>query len=495
MKQRLFLMVSKAKSLCLVGAVLLSIQLGFAAGNEIVVTNNSELTAAINSAKPGDVIVMKDGEWKDVNLEFGSTATEDAPVTLKAQSAGKVILNGSSVLTFTKPNLKVDGLVFKGGAITKGAVINFNSDKCTVSNCAIIDYNPASFDTRYYWIFFSGNYNVLTHCFFKGKNNIEPVLGNAIDNSRHNMVTFCYFKDIPWAKQNGREIMRIWGPGKLGKPSADGAFFTVEHNLFDHADGEGVEIVSLKSNHNVVRFNTVRASMGGFTNRQGHNNTFEGNFFFGENRAGTLGIRVAGENLHVFNNYISNVSDNGLLLMAGEYMDKALTDGFKPGHGNKETLGAPRYCQVRNSLFENNTIINSGGKGLQLGDAYRKHWPEMQMCLLPEGNTIKNNLIMNCKESNIDVIPADPDPATSFLQFIPNKFEGNVVSGGELKGVDNVSGIIKKDEKGSFDKNGIYILKDATDSKTVGATEYMTNSAECHPLQPNEVGPSWMVGK
>ena len=462
MKQRLFLMVSKAKSLCLVGAVLLSIQLGFAAGNEIVVTNNSELTAAINSAKPGDVIVMKDGEWKDVNLEFGSTATEDAPITLKAQSAGKVILNGSSVLTFTKPNLKVDGLVFKGGAITKGAVIN---------------------------------YNVLTHCFFKGKNNIEPVLGNAIDNSRHNMVTFCYFKDIPWAKQNGREIMRIWGPGKLGKPSADGAFFTVEHNLFDHADGEGVEIVSLKSNHNVVRFNTVRASMGGFTNRQGHNNTFEGNFFFGENRAGTLGIRVAGENLHVFNNYISNVSDNGLLLMAGEYMDKALTDGFKPGHGNKETLGAPRYCQVRNSLFENNTIINSGGKGLQLGDAYRKHWPEMQMCLLPEGNTIKNNLIMNCKESNIDVIPADPDPATSFLQFIPNKFEGNVVSGGELKGVDNVSGIIKKDEKGSFDKNGIYILKDATDSKTVGATEYMTNSAECHPLQPNEVGPSWIVGK
>ena len=68
-----------------------------------------------------------------------------------------------------------------------------------------------------------------------------------------------------------------------------------------------------------------------------------------------------------------------------------------------------------------------------------------------------------------------------------------MVSGGELKGVDKVSGILKKEVKGSFDKNGIYILKDATDAKTVGATEYMTNTAECHPLQPNEVGPGWMV--
>ena len=61
-----------------------------------------------------------------------------------------------------------------------------------------------------------------------------------------------------------------------------------------------------------------------------------------------------------------------------------------------------------------------------------------------------------------------------------------------MKGADNVSGIIKKEVKGSFDKNGIYILKDAADAKKVGATEYVTNTAECHPLQPNEVGPSWM---
>ncbi len=489
MKKGFFLLVNKAKNLCLMGAVLLSIQLGFAAGNETVVTTNAELATAISSAKPGDVIVLKDGDWKDVDLNFSSSATEAAPITLKAQTSGKVILSGNSKLSLNKPFLKVEGLLFKGGAISKGAVINFNSDNCTVSNIAIIDYNPADFKTKYYWVFFSGNYNLLTHCFFQGKNNVEPVLGNAIENARHNTTTYCYFKDIPWAKQNGREIMRIWGAGKLGKPSDDGAFFLVEHNLFDHADGEGVEIVSLKSNHNIVRFNTVRATMGGFTNRQGHNNTFEGNFIFGENRKGTYGIRVAGENLHIVNNYISNVSDNGMLLMAGEYVDKALTTDFKPSPGNKDFLFAPKYAQVKNSVFENNTIINSDGKGLQLGDSYKKHWPEMQMCLLPENNTIKNNLIMNCAESNVEVLHPDAEAVTSFLQFAPNKFEGNVVVGGKVLGVDKNEGITQKEVKGSTDKNGLFIAKDL---KGVGADEYVNKSAECHPLKPSEVGPSWM---
>ncbi len=486
-------MVNKAKSLCLGLTVLLSLQIGYAAGKEILVSNNSELTSAISSAKAGDVITMKDGEWKDAVIDFKATATADAPVTIKAQTAGKVILDGSSMLTFTKPYLKVDGLLFKGGAIRKGAVLNFNSDNCTITNTAIIDYNPADFGAKYYWIFFSGNNNLLTHCFFKGKNNVEPVLGNAIEGARHNTVSYCYFKDIPYAKQNGREIMRIWGPGKLGKPSDDGAFFTVEHNLFDHADGEGVEIVSLKSNHNVVRFNTVRACMGAITNRQGHNNTFEGNFILGENRAGTLGMRFAGENLHVVNNYISNVSEKGMLMMAGEYMDKALTTDFKPGHGDDQTLGSPRYYQVRNCVIENNTIINSGGKGLHVGDSYKKRWPQMQLCLLPENNTIKNNLIMNCVESNVEITYPDTDPNTSYLSFIPNKFEGNVYSGGDAVGIEKIQGINKKDVKGAFDKDGLFVPKEIAGFKGVGADEYLKKSDICHPLQPKEVGPNWML--
>ena len=113
----------------------------------------------------------------------------------------------------------------------------------------------------------------------------------------------------------------------------------------------------------------------------------------------------------------------------------------------------------------------------------------LMMCLLPESNTIKNNLFMNNAESNIDVIHPDTDAATSFLQFTPNKFEGNIVSGGKVLGIDKNEGITQKDVKGATDKNGIFTAKDL---KGIGADEYVTNTAECHPLQPNEVGPSWM---
>lgn len=479
------------KSICLFTGLFIGAH-SYANFIEKKVSNSTELASALASSKPGDVIIMKDGEWKDVDIDFSTAGTANKPITLKAETAGKVILNGSSKLTLSKDYCNVEGLFFKEGAIKKGAVINFNATNCTVSNTAVVDYNPPVFKTKYYWVFFNSSYNTLSHCFFKGKNNVEPVLGNAIDGARHNTVSYCYFKDIPFAKQNGREILRIWGPGKLGAPSDDGAFFTVDHNLFDHADGEGSEIISLKSNHNIVKYNTIRATLGGITSRQGHDNVFQGNFILGENREGTKGIRVAGQNHHVFNNYISEVAEGAILLMAGEYTDSALTSGFEPGHAEGTSLGAPRYWYVKNNLFENNTVINSGETSVVVGDSYRKHWPEMQMILLPENNTLKNNLVVNSKEAAVEVVSPFNDAAINFLHFFPNKFEGNIYTNGTLKGNITVNGMIKKSVKVALDKNGLLVTKSIADVKSVGATEYISNPTICHPLTANEVGVNWM---
>ena len=493
MRQRLFLLVSRTKSLCLVGVVLLSIQLVFGAGNEIMVSNNSELTNAIASSRPGDMIIMKDGEWKDVEIDFNATATINLPITLKAQTAGKVVLDGSSKLTFSKPNLKVDGLLFKGGSIKKGSVISFNSDNCTLANIAIVDYNPTDFNTKYYWVYFKGNHNLMTHCYFTGKSNMEPLVGNDREDSRYNTVSYCYIKDIPYNEANGREIFRIWGVGKNAGPSDDGAFFTVEYNLFDHADGEGEEIVSLKSNHNIVRYNTVRASMGGFNNRQGHYNLFEGNFLFGENRKRTSGIRISGENNRVVNNYIANMAEDGLRLMTGEYVETFLTTSFKPSTKDGKAKAIPAYWPDRNNLIANNTVINVGADGMLVGYGYKKHWPEMQMCMLPEDNRIKDNLFLNSSQTGIEAINPDNDPLTNFLHFKPNTFEGNIVSVGGIKGLDGKVGIIEKNIKGTVGKDGLFRARDAKEVDGAGADEYINNSDVCHPLQPSEVGPDWMI--
>ncbi|QBN17440.1 polysaccharide lyase 6 family protein [Flavobacterium nackdongense] len=483
-------------------------------GKEILVTTQTELYSAIASAKPGDVIVMKDGVWTDVVINFNSIASSTESITLRAQIPGKVVLNGGSKLIFSKPNLVVQGLLFKKGVITKkdASVISFESENCRLTNSGIIDYNPADFNTEYYWVLFNGSHNRVDHCYFTGKSNKQPVMQNGEENARYNKVDRCYIKDIPYvAKANGREILRIFGYGHADQPGDDGAYFTVEYNLFDHAHGEGTEIVSLKSNHNIVRYNTVIASRGGLVGRRGKFNTFEGNFVFGKGEPGTSGIRVAGPFHRVINNYVADVTEDGLRLIAGEYYEKSLTGNFA---AKKKNL--PKYLQVQDCYIAQNTFVNCGENGINIGFNYKNQWPSLQMVLFPENNKFVNNLVYNCKGNAINIEVLDTTTPLDVFHFKPNFFESNLVFGSKICNVSLPSGIIKSDPKLKLGSDGLYRLvskspainngadSDAKDDfegslrdakRDIGAQEFGTVTPVRHPLTPNEVGPDWMLKK
>jgi poly(beta-D-mannuronate) lyase len=481
-------------------------------GNEILVKNESELNSAIASAKPGEVIVMKDGVWHDIQINFNAKSTSALPITLKAQTGGNVILDGTSTLTFAANNLVVDGLFFKGGALPqskKNAVINFESDKCRLTNVAILDYNPKDVETNYFWVYFKGSYNRMDHCFFKGKSNMDPVVQNAEEDARYNKVDSCYLKDIPYIKNaNGREIFRIFGYGHADQSGNDGAFFTIAYNLFDHASGEGVEIISLKSNYNIVQFNTVIASRGGLVGRRGKFNTFEGNFILGQGQEGTTGIRVAGANHRVFNNYIADVEEDGLRLITGEFYGKSLTPNFAP---KKKAL--PKYLQVQNGYFAQNTIINCGGNGIDIGYAYKNHWPDLQMVLFPENNRFINNLVYNCSGNAINFADLDRSPPLDVFSFQPNVFDGNIVFG-KNAGFSSLSGVKVSNPMLKKEKDGLYhpianspAVSSGTNSDVsddiegkvrsnkngIGATTIIKDQILRHPLTAENVGPKWML--
>jgi poly(beta-D-mannuronate) lyase len=481
---------------------------------EILVSNQTELNAAIASASQGNVIVMKEGLWTDVVIDFKSISSTTAPITLRAQTPGKVILNGNSRLIFSKPNLVVDGLLFQKGAITKKevAVISFNSDNCRLTNSVIIDYNPTDFNTEYYWVLFNDSHNRVDHCYFTGKSNKQPVIQNAEENARYNQVDRCYIKDIPYvAKANGREILRIFGYGHADQPGDDGAYFIVEYNLFDHAHGEGTEIVSLKSNHNIVRYNTVIASKGGLVGRRGKYNTFEGNFIFGKGEPGTSGIRVAGPYQRVINNYVSDVTEDGLRLIAGEYYEKSLTGNFA---AKKKNL--PKYLQVQECYFAQNTFVNCGENGINIGFNYKNQWPSLQMVLFPENNKFVNNWVYNSKGNAINIEVLDVSPPLDAFQFKPNFFEGNLAFGQKVCNTSLPAGIKAIDPKLKLGSDGLYRLmakspainygaiSDVKDDfegverdskKDIGAEEFGDSKATRHPLTPNEVGPDWLSKK
>ena len=490
------------------------VQQGNAVSKEILVSNSVELNSAIASAKPGTVIVMKEGVWTDVVINFNAIANSTESITLRAQTPGKVILNGGSKLIFSKPNLVVEGLLFKKGVITKkdASVISFESENCRLTNSGIIDYNPADFNTEYYWVLFNGSHNRVDHCYFTGKNNKQPVIQNGEVNARYNQVDRCYIKDIPYvAKANGREILRIFGYGHADQAGDDGAYFTVEYNLFDHAHGEGTEIVSLKSNHNIVRYNTVIASKGGLVGRRGKYNTFEGNFIFGKGEPGTSGIRVAGPYQRVINNYVSDVTEDGLRLIAGEYYEKSLTGNFA---AKKKNL--PKYLQVQECYFAHNTFVNCGENGINIGFNYKNQWPSLQMVLFPENNKFVNNLVYNCEGNALNIEILDTTSPLDAFKFKPNFFEGNLVFGSQICNVSLPSGVTKTDPKLKLGSEGLYrimakspaintgSISDVKDDfvgavrdskKDIGAEEFGDSKAIRHPLTPKEVGPDWLSKK
>ncbi|PZE21704.1 polysaccharide lyase 6 family protein [Paenibacillus xerothermodurans] len=409
------------------------------------VANMTELAAAMGRIQPGGVIEMADGVWKDAEIVFRAEATADRPVTLCAKTPGKVILEGNSKLSVQSPHLIVDGLHFKQSTPTNtGVVISLNSDYGRLTNTAIDNYNPPNTNTRYQWVYINGDYNTVDNNYFAGKNHSGPLLAQHRD-SKHNTVARNHFKDIPFHNENGREIVQVVGYGDNEELGSDGAFMTIEYNLFEHADGEGAEIISLKSNHNLVRYNTFRGSRGGIVGRSGNNNTIQGNFILGEKIEGTSGIRVSGQNHTVIQNYVADTTGIGLTLTSGEYYVDAdgkpgyLTPSYEPIFRPNTPYGlVPTYGQVKNGLFAFNTFVNNGSEDIHIGYWYKNHWPRKQLVLLPENNKIQYNLSYKAPGSvpsvtnSVYAPPQDRMPPLDVFEFQPNHYKGNAVIGGQV---------------------------------------------------------------
>jgi len=415
----------------------LQVVAGTAVARDLHVRNPSQWEKAQEAARPGDALILEKGDWKDFKMVVTKGGSATRPLVIRAETLGETILVGSSTLEIKAPYVTVDGLYFTRGWIEKGCVIKLGSHHGVIRNTAIVDYNPPSFHTESYWVFFDGDNNLVDRCYFKGKSNMHPLIGNAIENSRHNSVVRSCFKNIPINDGNGREIIRIWGYGKYDEVGTDGAFFTVEANLFDHADGEGTETISLKSNRNVVQRNTVIGTRGGINIRRGSFNVVRENIVLGEGIEGAHGLRMSGSNNLVEDNFVSGC-DYGIRISAGEYIKDALTKDYEPGFSEAVTSGPPQrtafYPHVQKLALLNNVVIGSASADLEIGSDYQKRWPQSQMVLLPEDCLIKNNRFVR-PDGGASVIGSVVDAGLPFSRFRPksNHYAGNLLMGGKCK--------------------------------------------------------------
>jgi poly(beta-D-mannuronate) lyase len=452
-------------------AAILAACMGAAASPAVTnVTNLPELNTALDAAKPGDTIVLRDGSWRDAAVVLRAAGAANAPITVRAETPGMVVFTGASSLTFAAPWVTVEGVRFQDGAIPKGSVITFGADHCRLIESAVLNYNPAELTTAYYWVFFEGSDNSVDRCLFARKNHMGPLVGNAIMNARRNSVTGSYIRDIGSSGgRNGMEIFRIWGYGGSEELGDDGAFFTIEGNLFDHADGESMEIISLKSNRNRVARNTIRATLGGITNRSGNFNTIYGNVILCDGRKGAYGMRIAGQHHVISSNYIERC-DYGFMLLSGEYIDRDLTGKYDPIKREGTPLGrVPRYGWVREIELEHNTVVDSAGPELMIGGNYKSGWPAQQRILLPEDNHIDANTFVKTGAGGVSMDEAAQDsaPPLDSFHFKPNRYDGNLISGGEVR-------------LNPLPTKGLTIWKSGG-----------VNVPSAKPLTPEQVGPRW----
>jgi hypothetical protein len=215
--------------------------------------------------------------------------------------------------------------------------------------------------------------------------------------SQYDVIEYNYFHDIGPRVSNGLEAIRLG----LSSLSLAPGYVTIQYNLFENFQGED-EIISVKSSDNIIRYNTVRNSYGGFVARHGHRNQFYGNFMFGDGKtAGSSGFRIYGNDHKIYNNYMEGLTDRIIRL------DGGVQDAGPDGSNDPlvKTTANPSGSQLRsltqeqatellrghwrqyNNEIYNNTIVNVGGNTTVFTLGGRN--------FQPVGTKIYNNIIFS----------------------------------------------------------------------------------------------------
>src|SRR5258706_7719094 len=260
------------------------------------VANAADIARVAATAAPGDVINMSDGAWTDQKIAFTAKGMPEHPTTLRAQTPGKVILSGNSSLIIDGEYVIVSGLFFKEGKDAADG-IRINGTHCRLTETAVVD------GTYKFFVHLAGSDNRFDHCYLAGKTSESPTLQvEAEGKPNHHQIDHNHFGPRPPLGKNGGETMRVG----YSQQSMNDSATLVEENLFDRCDGE-IEIISSKSCGNVYRFNTFLDCAGMLTLRHGNRCIIDGNFFLGQHKRGSGGIRVIGEDHVITNNYIDGV--------------------------------------------------------------------------------------------------------------------------------------------------------------------------------------------
>lgn len=360
--------------------------------NTIKVTDLKQLNEAIKNSKPGDDIVLANGIWNDVQIEFYGKGTKEKPIVLRAETKGEVTIEGKSDLKLGGKYLVVNGLHFKNGYTPTNSVIQFkiNNDfianHCRVTNCVIEEFTQPDRDVSDHWIEFWGRNNKLDHCYISGKSNFGPTVRVFLKGNEHiynyHQITNNHFGPRPRKGGPHGETIQIGASDTSMTPS----HVNVSDNLFERCNGE-VEVISSKSNFNEFTKNVFFECEGSLVLRHGNYAKIDGNVFIGNEDSKFIGgIRVINTGHWITNNYFYKLKGEAFR------SPLAIMNGIPKSPLN-------RYNQVIDAVVAYNSFIDckspwqfSVGSNVSQSEVLP---PSEIRSARPERVLIANNLIYN----------------------------------------------------------------------------------------------------
>ncbi|RMA64811.1 poly(beta-D-mannuronate) lyase [Ulvibacter antarcticus] len=385
--------------------------------NSTLVETIIEFNEAVANAKPGDAIILKNGIWEDSELLFAAEGTDEKPITLRAETPGKVFIEGVSSLKFGGNYLVVDGLHFRNGYSPTEAVVEFRVDDnnianhCTFTNSVIEDFNKMQRDDSDLWVLFRGRHNTMSNCYIEGKTNRGPtvrvdIAGRESINNYHQIINN-HFGPRPTKGGASGETIQIGDSYTSMSPS----YTMVANNLFEKCNGE-VEIISSKTNFNEFRNNVFYQSEGSLVTRHGNYVTIDGNYFIGDGvNENYGGIRIINTGHTVTNNYFYSIIGKNFR------SPLAVMNGIPKSPLN-------RYNQVTDLVVAYNTYINCAspwqfGVGSNISQKDVLPLSEIRSAR-PIRSLVANNIIYNENGDPSPIIEHDEADGVTFKSNVIN---------------------------------------------------------------------------
>lgn len=445
---------------------------------------NAAVNAALAAAEPGDTVYVADGTYNNwvITIPNDVDGTENAPITLAAETPGGVTFTGNSTrLNVYGSYNVVTGFLFDSIVTgTNDPIIKYDSaTHCRFTDNAIVDCS-SNLDRKLFVLQNASSYNRIDHNYITGSNSMSMGLGigpTTPENqwSIYNTFDHNWFYQIPQYSDGAEPLQLATGSGT----SPFSVHTLVEWNRFEEALGDA-ETISVKCSDNIIRYNYfLNISNGGLTLRGGSRNRVEGNFV----KSCKYGVRVYGDEHTIINNYMDTPT-YGILMYAGEVS------------GNEEAVD----CLVANNTIRNAYTV---ALGLSVGPG----------TIASVDNTFVNNILeARAKKPAItDSLTDTDEDCTWDANLLWNQNWPDYI------GVVPDSGATIDDPELSLAGDGLYrpgstspALGEGTPVEEVtmdmdgqerdetypdiGCDEDSEDDVTIYPVPPEEVGPTWMEG-